>query len=219
MPPSSAAGRPPAPDRSTPVADRSVTVADGSTPVADPSTSATGQPASIADHGAPIPDRSTPTIDGPAPLGAAAVALADGPPIRLLPRPDAESAFFWASGADGQLRFLHCEDCRRWHHPPGPVCPWCLGRRLVPTPVSGRGTVHAFTVNHQQWIPGSAPYVVALVTIDDQPDIRLTTNLVDVGDQTIRIGMAVSVRFVPAGDGIWLPCFAPLASATDAVVS
>lgn len=133
----------------------------------------------------------------------------DGPPIRLLPRPDEDTAFFWSSGADGRLRFRRCHDCDRFAHPPGPVCPYCLSRHTSPAPVSGRGTVHSFTVNHQAWIPGSEPYIIALVTIDEQDDVRLTTNLVDCPIEEVRVGMPVAVTFQQHGD-VWLPLFRPV---------
>jgi hypothetical protein len=78
----------------------------------------------------------------------------------------------------------------------------------VPEPVSGTGVVHSFTVNHQQWIPGSDPYVIGLVTIAEQDDVRLTTNLVDVAPDDVRIGMPVDVTFEQADD-VWLPLFKP----------
>lgn len=137
--------------------------------------------------------------------------LADGPPMRLLPRLEPETAFFWTSGADGRLRFLRCAACRRFHHPPGPVCPWCLATDVAPEPVSGRGTVHAYTVNHQQWLPGAEPYAIGLVTIDDQPDIRLTTNLVGVEPDGLMVGLPVTVRFEQVDD-VWLPVFEPARS-------
>ncbi len=134
--------------------------------------------------------------------------MADGPPIRLLPRLDAENRFFWESGADGQLRFLRCPSCGRYAHPPVPRCPYCLAPGLAPEPVSGRGTLHSLTVNHQQWIPGSEPYVVALVEIAEQADIRLTTNLVGCELSEARVGMPVKVVFEHVED-VWLPLFEP----------
>ena len=134
--------------------------------------------------------------------------LADGPSLRLLPRLDDTNRFFWTGGADGVLRFARCGDCRRFTHPPVPRCPACLSRDMAPEPVSGRGTLHSFTVNHQQWIPGSAPYVVALVTIAEQADLRLTTNLVDCPVDAIVIGMTVEVTFAEHGD-VFVPLFRP----------
>jgi uncharacterized protein len=134
---------------------------------------------------------------------------ASGPPFRLVPRLDQENEFFWTSGADGQLRFLRCKDCRRFIHPPSPICPDCLSRDVAPEVVSGRGTVASFTVNYQQWFPGAEHYVIAWVSIEEQPDVRLTTNLVDVDEEEVEIGMPVQVTFEQISDDIYLPLFTP----------
>lgn len=135
---------------------------------------------------------------------------ANGPPFRVLPRLDDRQRFFWTAGESGELRFLRCARCRRYVHPPVPRCPYCLAPGLAPETVSGRGTVHSFTVNHQQWIPGSEPYVIGLVTIAEQDDIRLTTNIVDCDADDVAVGMDVSVTFEQAED-VWLPLFRPVA--------
>jgi uncharacterized OB-fold protein len=140
---------------------------------------------------------------------------ANGPSFRVLPKLDNDNRFFWTGGADGTLRFLRCQSCRQFVHPPVPVCPICLDRELAPEPVSGRATVHSFTVNVQQWIPGSEPYVIGLVSIDEQPDVRLITNLVDWDPDAIEIGAAVEVVFEP-NDDVYLPLFRPVPAATPA---
>jgi uncharacterized protein len=139
--------------------------------------------------------------------------VANGPLLRLLPRLTDDVAFFWTSGEDGVLRFLRCDDCGFYIHPPGPVCPRCLSRHVQPQPVSGLGHVETFTVNYQQWIPGSDPYIIAWVSIDEQPDVRLTTNLVGVEPDDVWIGMPVRVLFEQADD-VWLPLFAPVGDAS-----
>ena len=138
--------------------------------------------------------------------------IADGPPFRLLPRLDADNRFFWTSGEDGRLRFLRCGACRSFVHPPAPRCPQCLSESLAPEAVSGRGVVESFTVNYQQWIPGADPYIVAWVSIDEQPDVRLTTNLVGIEPGQVSIGMPVEVTFEQADD-VWLPLFRGLGGA------
>jgi len=135
-------------------------------------------------------------------------APARGPSIRVLPRLDDATRFFWTSGADGRLRFLRCGGCHHYVHPPVPRCPYCLDGPLAPEVVSGRGVVHSFTVNYHQWIPGSEPYAIGLVTIEEQDDVRLTTNLVDCPFEDLRVGMAVEVTFEQAED-VWLPLFRP----------
>jgi uncharacterized OB-fold protein len=131
---------------------------------------------------------------------------ANGPSIRLLPRLDDTNRFFWTSGADGKLRFLRCADCEQWFHPPAPRCPYCLTSDVAPHTVSGRATVHSFTVNHQQWIPGSDPYVIGLVAIAEQPDVRLMTNLIGVEPDDSLVGREVEVVFEHQDD-VYLPLF------------
>ena len=135
------------------------------------------------------------------------------PPVRPVPRVTARTAPFWRGGADGVLRMLRCgdPDCGYYVHPPGPVCPRCHGRTLGYEPVSGRARVVAATVNHHAWLPGwPLPYSVAIVELDEQPGLRLTTNVVDCDPVAVTVGLPVSVRFTPIDDDIWLPLFAPV---------
>lgn len=134
------------------------------------------------------------------------------PPFRVLPRVTPETELFWTSGADGKLRFMGCSTCGLIVHPPGPVCPTCRTPSLEPLAVSGRGAVVSYTVNHQPWIPGfDPPYVVALVEIEEQPAVRLMTNVVGCPVDEVRIGLRVQVCFEHCDD-VWLPLFEPVAS-------
>jgi uncharacterized OB-fold protein len=135
--------------------------------------------------------------------------VANGPSLRLLPRLSEDNEFFWTSGADGVLKFLRCNACHFYIHPPGPICPRCLSRDLAPHAVSGRGRVETFSVNYQQWIPGSDPYIIAWVSIDEQPDVRLTTNLIDVEPEDVAVNMAVEVTFEHIDD-VYIPLFRPI---------
>ena len=129
-------------------------------------------------------------------------------PLRLLPQVTPENEHFWLGGADNELRFLRCGGCRYYVHPPAPLCPECLSRDLSPEAVSGRAVVHTFTVNHQPWIPGfDPPYVVAIVELDEQEGLRLTTNLVNCKPEDISIDLRVHVLFEDLGEGVFLPLF------------
>ena len=69
------------------------------------------------------------------------------------------------------------------------------------SPVSGRGVVAGFTVNHQQWLPDfPPPYVIAVVALEEDDGVRLTSNIVGCPADQVRIGMAVRVLFEKAGD-------------------
>ena len=130
--------------------------------------------------------------------------------VRPLPALTPETEFFWTAGADGRLRLLRCTDCYSYVHPPAPVCPRCTSRALQPEPVSGRGTVLTFTINHQEWGLLDPPYVIAIVELAEDPSVRLTTNLVGIDPEEVRSGMPVQVRFEHVDD-VYLPLFEPAA--------
>ena len=139
-------------------------------------------------------------------------AGADAKPFRVLPRVTPETEPFWTAGAEGVLKFLRCADDGTFVHPPAPVCPTCLQRRREWEPVSGRATVATYTVNHQPWYPGlDPPYVVAIVAIEEDPSVRLMTNIVGCPPEAVRIDMPVRVAFEQYADDVWLPFFAPVA--------
>ena len=135
-------------------------------------------------------------------------------PFRMLPELNGMSHFFWTAGERGELMFLHCQDCGCWIHPPQPICPSDHSKNIKPEAVSGRGKVHTFTINHQPWMPGpELPYVVAIVEIEEDPTVRLMTNLVNIAPDEVRIGMPVRAIFehhadALAGD-VWIPLFEP----------
>ena len=84
--------------------------------------------------------------------------------------------------------------------------------------MSGRAAVAAYTVNHQPWIPGfDPPYIVAIVELTDEPDVRLITNIVDISVDDMRVGLEVEVFFedwtAMSGDEdsrVWVPLFRPV---------
>jgi acetyl-CoA acetyltransferase/uncharacterized OB-fold protein len=128
---------------------------------------------------------------------------------RPLPLVTPENAFFWRAGADGVLRFQRCRVCHRLRYPVAPVCPYCRSGEVAIADVGGTATVVGVTVNHQQWTPTMPPpYVIAIVAIDEDPAIRLTTNLVDVDPDEVRLGLRVGVVFEQQDD-VWIPLFAP----------
>jgi uncharacterized OB-fold protein len=109
---------------------------------------------------------------------------------------DIDSAPYWDGLRRHELVILRCGECRRFVHPPQASCPRCLSLDLVPEPVSGRGTVYSFTVANREFAPGiKPPYVVALVDLEEQENLRLVTNLVNVAIGDVRIGLPVRVLF------------------------
>ncbi|OZG30479.1 hypothetical protein DFR67_107289 [Williamsia limnetica] len=131
---------------------------------------------------------------------------------RMLPEVTLESQAFWTGGFEGELRIYRCQDCRGWIHPPVGACWRCRSRNVGPEAASGRARIASFTINHHPWLPAfPPPYVIAVVELDDQPDVRLTTCIVEIDVDAVEIGMAVEVVF-EEHDDVALPFFRPVAA-------
>jgi uncharacterized OB-fold protein len=93
-------------------------------------------------------------------------------------------------------------------HPPTGRCTDC-GGELAPEPVTGKGTVFTFTVNEHPFNPAvPPPYVIAIVELDEQPDLRLPTNIVNCDLDRVSCGMLVHVLFEQHGE-FFVPVFEP----------
>lgn len=135
------------------------------------------------------------------------------PPPRILPTIDLDSQAYWTSGKDGVLAIFKCRSCTAYVHPPVPFCAACDGVDVAPYAVSGRGTVVTFTVNHKAWVPGlPVPYVLALVALEEAPEVRLVGNITHCDPAEVTFGMPVEVWFEPAED-LWIPLFRPAGGA------
>jgi len=136
--------------------------------------------------------------------------MSDSPALaRPLPGLNEMNGYFWTSGREGRLKILRCQACGLYIHPYAAICPGCRSPDVQPEPVSGRGVVTSFTVNHQPWFPHvPAPYVIALVELEEQASIRLVTNLLTVPVETVSVGMPVTVYFEQHGE-VFVPLFRP----------
>ena len=133
-----------------------------------------------------------------------------------LPRLSPENQDFWLSGADGSLRIQRCSDCGTLRHPPGPICRACRSTSSEQAVVSGRGLVLGYTINYQQWSPTMAPpYAVIIVGLEEDPGVRITSNLVTDDLDSIEVGTQVEVFFEQHED-VWLPLFRPVDGAAKA---
>jgi uncharacterized OB-fold protein len=123
-----------------------------------------------------------------------------------------QNGAFWTGGRDGELLIIRCTSCGYLIHPPTPRCPHCLTDAVEPQAVSGRGTVYSYTINRQAWVPGlEVPFVIAMVELDEQPGLRLMTNIVDCPTEEVEIGMPVEVAFVERGEA-FIPVFHTVAA-------
>jgi uncharacterized OB-fold protein len=71
------------------------------------------------------------------------------------------------------------------------------------------GTILTFTENHQQFHPDvPPPYVIAVVTLAEQDDLRLPTNIVNCDPAELDCGTEVEVLFERNGE-VFVPLFEP----------
>ena len=96
----------------------------------------------------------------------------------------------------GQLLINRCADCDRYHQPPRPMCPSCWSFDVVPTPVSGRGTIFLLMHLHAgppaegvDYSNGGHPVVV--VELEEQEHLRVTGTVHGFDSNAPSIGDAV----------------------------
>jgi uncharacterized OB-fold protein len=131
-------------------------------------------------------------------------------PRKPIPQPDAVSRPFFEGAQRGELLIQRCTACGAHLAPGSRACTECLSEALAWVLASGRATLFTYAVMHQRYHPGFAdelPYNLAVVELEEGP--RLNTNIVDVANDELRVGMPLVVTFVEAGDGIVLPKFRP----------
>ncbi len=137
----------------------------------------------------------------------------DERPVRArLEPPVAEaSAPFWEATRQRRLVLPWCVACEQAFWFPREVCPGCLGSAIDWRPASGRGRIHAATVEHHPaLLPavfGDQPYVIALVDLDE--GVRMMSNVVGCPPDEVGVGMAVAATWEPLSDGRQLLLFEP----------
>jgi hypothetical protein len=124
----------------------------------------------------------------------------------LRPVISADTAYFWAGTAVGELRIQRCGECGALRHPPGPACPGCGATKREHVAAAGTGTIHSYVVHRHPPLPGrQLPVVVALVDLTE--GVRMVGELRGVDPGDVRIGAAVEVEFVRLDDEVTLPAW------------
>lgn len=128
-----------------------------------------------------------------------------------LPQPNEITRPFWEGTHAHELRLQRCRDCGKHIFYPRSLCPFCLSEHLEWVTASGKGKVYSYTVVRRALHPGfkdDVPYVLAIVELDEGP--RLTTNLVGVSPDDIRVDMPVQAAYDDVTPDVTLLKFEPL---------
>ncbi len=126
------------------------------------------------------------------------------------PAVDWETRTYWEGCGRQELILQRCQSCGTLQHRPRALCVSCLSDEIEHFPATGRGTVHTFTVTHQNQAPGfrqALPYVLAYVELEE--GVRLLTNIVGCAPEDVRIGLPVEVEYAELEGDIAVPRFHP----------
>src|SRR5882672_6733902 len=136
--------------------------------------------------------------------------MAASPPPRPQPVPTPETAHYWEGTALGELRLQRCRGCQSTYFPPQPFCPACGSDDVEVIRASGRGSLYSYVITHRAAPGFSAPYVIAVVELEEGP--RLLTNIVEVDPdpEVLPLDLPVEVVFEAVGE-LAVPLFRPSA--------
>ena len=115
------------------------------------------------------------------------------------PVPDELSKPFWDACNEDRLVVQNCTECDRMQHPPRGTCVKCgAADHLEWQPVSGRGRINGYCVQHDSRIGSlkeEQPFNLAIIELADHPEIKMFSHLpgTPVGD--VPVGADVQVEF------------------------
>lgn len=138
--------------------------------------------------------------------------------LKAFPLPDLENgpiARLWQAAQRQEFQLPRCKSCGAFDWYPSGECEACKGTDIEWSLVNGRATLFSWAVVnralHKPLAP-IAPYVSAIVVIDEDKQTRFVTRLIDCDPEELYPGMPVEVRFVDLGypaleTGVMAPLF------------
>ncbi|TDG11312.1 nucleic acid-binding protein [Seongchinamella unica] len=134
--------------------------------------------------------------------------LRESNPLRPAPIRNRDNAFFWDGAIQQELRIQRCNNCGQMQHPPGPMCPGCLGTDMGYTIASGQGQLYSWIIPRYPAVPMfEEGFIVALVNLKE--GVRVLSNLCGIEPEEITSGMEVDVFFADTQEQGKVPQFRP----------
>jgi len=121
---------------------------------------------------------------------------------------DVHTEPFWQAAKEDRLVAPKCAACGTFRFPPSPFCPACRSQDVEWVPLD-HGSLFSYSV--VRGLPGQPDLllVAAVVEFADAPNVHVVSNVVGVDPDEVKIGMPLTVDFVPIADGWKLPVFRP----------
>ena len=129
-----------------------------------------------------------------------------------IPAPQGESDFYWQKARQHELWLRKCDDCGETYFYPRDISPCCFSKNTSWTQASGKATLFTYGIVHRAPHPGfasDAPYVVAVVELEEGPTMPTNIVMDEPTPEKLRIGMPLEVVFDDITDEIALPKFKP----------
>jgi len=121
-------------------------------------------------------------------------------PTVKLPEPDdLDLAFYQACAQSGKLAIQACLVCGHRTHPARYYCPQCSSDQFEFKPVSGRATLHSYTVSHFSAEPAwrdRVPYITIVAELEEGPRVLARTESLKPGDATIGMKLELEVETI-----------------------
>ena len=127
---------------------------------------------------------------------------------RPLPVPNPTTQPYFDAAKAHRLDLQRCPRDGYFFYPRS-RCPKCLGDDWEWETVSGRGEVHAFTIDrigHDPALGPMAPFAIAIVELEEGP--RMTANVVDCPIEDVKVGMPLEACYLDV-DGETIVQFRP----------
>ncbi|MGD9996413.1 MAG: Zn-ribbon domain-containing OB-fold protein [Ilumatobacteraceae bacterium] len=105
---------------------------------------------------------------------------------------------FWSAADRLELAIPRCARCLRWVWYPEAVCPTCAEPDPAWTATSGRASLFTWTEVHRALLPEYAdmvPYIAAIVTLEEDPSLRVVTRVVGARATDLEGDMPMVVTF------------------------
>jgi uncharacterized OB-fold protein len=129
---------------------------------------------------------------------------------RPIPVPNEWTKPFWDAARHGVLALQRCRACGHFQHPPYATCVNCISTDLTFEPVSGTGTIYAYTIMYHagdKRFAAAIPYASIIVELDEAKGALLASNLLEAPYTAAKVGRRVEVVFQKLNDDITLPQF------------
>ncbi len=134
----------------------------------------------------------------------------EGMPI---PAVEFDTKEFWDGCKQHKLLIQRCKRCGTFRHAPVPVCWNCYSFEHELVESQGVGEVFSYIIVHHPVHPATkdvVPYNAIVVQLKDCGQVKLTSNLLGIKNEEIKIGMPVKLTWEDVAPGISLPRFLPV---------